>query len=236
MSAPNAAPSSNQIAFGFMSEPSTAGLAVKDGTLYTLDPTRGLLLAFAASQSELKVLAIRKFSGAAAGGLAWGEDCFWSTDPQNGRIYQHRLDSAYTVMTTYANPESHPSAIAWDGRYLWTSDARTETILQYSVDRALTPARQYTLPGMVPVGIHLEGGALWVFDELSRKAYTYGLGGVLAARDSIDFRDRLPANCRVTGFAADGASIWIVTENPAEIHRFDLRRLKREANAHGTAT
>ena len=214
---------------------SSVSLAVKEGALYTLDPTRGLLLALAVSGSELKILAVRKLPGTAAGGLAWGADGLWSSDPREGRIYRHGPAPGYEVMTTFSNPESRPSALCWDGRFLWTSDARTDTLLQYAVDRKLTLVRQYTLPGMVPVGIHPEGDTLWVFDELTRKAYAYALGGVLTARDSIDFRDQLPANCRVTGFAMDGASVWLITANPAEIHRFDLRHLKRKANAHGTA-
>jgi len=224
---------------------STAGLAAKDGALYTLDPARGLLAAFTAAGSELKVISMRMFSGAAAGALAWGEDCIWSTDAQNGRILRHRLDADYTVATAYANAESRPTAVYWDGSHLWASDARTETILRYGVDGVLTPQRQYALPGMVPAGIRLEEGAargsgpkgavLWVFDSLSRRAYAYGVDGMLAARDSIDFRGRLSPGCRVTGFAQDGGFIWIVTENPAELHRFDLRYLKREADSHGTA-
>ncbi|MBI5244316.1 MAG: hypothetical protein HY922_11670 [Elusimicrobia bacterium] len=212
-----------------------AGLSVNGGILYTLDPARQLIFAFTASGSRLKIKAIEKFPVPADGGLAFGKDCLWSADTQSGRIFRHSLDPAYSVQTTFANPQSHPSAVYWDGRRLWTSDARTQTVFQYAVDRALTPLRQYTLSGISPAGMHLEGETLWVFDSLKRAANTYSPGGILAARETIDFNDRLPANCRVTGFAADEASAWIITENPAEIHRFDLQYLKRKANIHGTA-
>jgi len=191
-------------------------LAVRDGKVYTLDPRRGLL--FILSSDLMEVLEVRKFPNPAMSGLAWGRDFLWSTDARAGRIYQHEHDSVFSLRKTFANPHHHPSAVYWDGKYLWTSDVRNQTIYQHTVGKALTLVGQYTLPGLSPVGLHRAGDLLWVFDGISRKVYRYRLGSLLSRHDAIDLDAWLPRHSQPTGFAVEGPHLWIVTENPAEVH------------------
>lgn len=207
----------------------TSALAEKAGFLYTLDPKRGLLFTF--GTGDLKVRSVQKFSNPALSGLALGEDSVWSSNAEAGEVYQHYLDPVFSVRNTFSNPESRPTAVHWDGRHLWTSDRRTETISQYSVDAVLTPVRQYTLAGIAPAGIHVSRGLLWIADTLSRKVYRYELGSLLSVRDYFDLGEWLSPNCRVTGFAVGESHLWLITENPAELHRFRLDGLEAAAKA-----
>ena len=214
----------------------TSAIAEKAGLLYTLDPKRGLLFTF--SEADLKVRSVQKFSNPALSGLALGEDSMWSTNSEAGEVYEHYLDPVFSVRNTFSNKESSPSAVYWDGRHLWTGDRRTETISQFSVDGVLTPVRQYTLAGIEPAGIHVSEGLLWVADGLSRKVYRYELGSLLGVRDYFDLGERLSPNCKITGFAVGEPYLWLMTENPAELHRFRLEGLEAAAKAlpaNGTA-
>lgn len=199
-----------------------AGLAVKDGVLVSADPKRRLLYTY--STDAVQVLSVQKSPDPAPTGLTWGDGCLWTADPESGAIHQHE-PSQFEVRRTFANPERSPSALYWDGRRLWASDARTETVYQYAVGASLAPAAQHTLPGIVPVGFHLSEDLLWVFDALTRKVYRYRIGGLLTVQDSYDLSPWLPAASRAKGFTADKDDLWLVTENPAEIHRFDLKSL-----------
>lgn len=203
---------------------STAGLANEKGVFSSIDPQRQLLFTFEFNQAKVK--SVRKFSNPAASGLAKGAGSFWSTDAAGGYIYRHNIDKEYSISQTYANPDQSPSAIYWDGEYLWVSDLRTETIYQYSVNGSLVPTKQYTLPGIVPAGIHAANNVLWVLDAVSRKVYRYKTGALLTGLDWADLSPWLPSQGKATGFSADASAMWVITENPAALHRFDLKHLK----------
>lgn len=203
---------------------SHSALLAGDGRrLFTVDPVRSLL--FTIDLPALKIGQIRRFPGGPPAGLAWGSVSLWSADPAAGRIVEHEADAGLAVRRAFANPESRPAALSWDGRHLWTSDARTETISQYAVGDALKVVRQYTLPGVDPIGLHVGGELLWVMDRATQRVLRYRPKSLLEAHDTLDFAAWLPPRSQVTGFTVQEGVVWLVTENPSEVHGFDLALL-----------
>ena len=199
----------------------TGALAFQGSNLVTVDPQRQLLFTVATDGGGVRV--VQKIQNTSVSGLTFGNGCLWSSNAGSGFIYQHNLDRDHTVRRAYANPDQNPSALYWDGTSLWASDARTETIYQYSLGDALTPVKQFTLPKVSPAGIYVSDDLLWVFDSITLKLYRYRMGIELTPMDSLDLSSRLPANSKVTGFSVEHSNLWLITEKPAALHRFDLR-------------
>lgn len=201
----------------------TGALAFQGSNIVTVDPQRQLLFTLATDGTGVR--SEQKIQNALVSGLTFGNGCLWSSNAESGVIYQHDLNHEHTVRRAYANPDQNPSALYWDGTSLWASDARTETIYQYSAGDALTPVRQFTLPKVSPAGIYVSDNLLWIFDSITLKLYRYRMGITLTMTDSLDLSSRLPADSTVTGFSVDHSDLWLITEKPSGLHRFDLKSL-----------
>ncbi len=199
------------------------GLAFKEGKLYSVDAKRMLLFAF--SEDGGQVTDISRIANPQLGGLSAGPGGFWSSEAAAGRIHRHNSDKDHTVQRTYANANSSPAVIHWTGTSLWASDLRTETIYQYAVQDGLIPLRQYTLEGVRPVGIHVAQDLLWLFDAATLEVRRYRVGPMLVPVDATPLAAWLPNKAQPTGFAVDGARLWVITENPVQLHRFEQKGL-----------
>jgi len=202
---------------------SSVGLAGRGIVLYTYDRARMRTAAIDMTTGGL--LSVKEFPNVLASGLAASADKLWSAD-MNGFIYEHALTDDYAVRRTFANPNRRPSALHWDGSHLWIADARTNSLYEYTVGASLVPARQFTLPpGMAPVGLHVEKGLVWVLDGNSRAIYRYRARALLEPVDSMSLQPWMAAPRRPSGMVVGDKELWISTDGPAELHRFDARKL-----------
>lgn len=211
----------------------SAGLSLKGATAYSADPAR--LLLYAIETQAGRVLSIRKFPSPGVSGLAWGANCLWSADAESGSIYQHDLDSTYSVRRVFANPERRPQALHWDGKALWVADAATETVYRYATGESLHALQQFALPGVFTAGIHVTGDVLWALDGWTRKVYRYRLKPIPVLLDVLETDAWLPSGGRVSGLAVEGSTLWIIAGSPEALHRFDLDRLRARRAPQGAA-
>lgn len=200
-----------------------AALAEGGGRLHALDPKRGLLITIRLESGAPTISMIRKLPNPAAAGLAAGSGVLWTSESR-GLLRRHELDKELTIAQTFANPESLLGALHWDGRSLWAADSRTETLFEFTPGSSLVPAGQYTLAGLLPTGLRVSGRVLWVLDGLSRKIQRFSLGGILSSEGSADLSPWLKPGSRATGFIVSEEWVWLLSENPAGLHRLDSRR------------
>jgi hypothetical protein len=203
----------------------TAGLAVKGQSIFSADPQRQLLFTLTRENGQIK--AVQKFPNSFLSGLAAGADCLWSTDLE--RMYQHNLDPDYSVRRSYSNPSQAPEAIYWHDGFLWVGDSRTATVSKYAAGDSLSLAKQYALPGVTPAGFYISENLLWILDPAENRIARYMLGPTLNLVDFLDLASWTPAGSRTTGFTVDASDLFLVTENPAELHLIGLKNLKRPA-------
>lgn len=211
--------------------PAAAHLLARDGRLYTVDSERGLVFAF--SSDELKTEAIRRLPGGASGGLAWGDGCVWSSDPDGGEIRQLGADGGFALRRSVGGLGGSPTLLAWDGRHLWAVDAKTRSLREYAAADGLTLLRELPLPGAEPAALHASGGLLWLAERNTRRVRRLRIGPAMAPYDTIDLGSWLPADAPVAGFAVDGSVLWVLTSGPSRVHRLDWRRLERSAQVPG---
>lgn len=207
---------------------SVVSLARREGTLYSFDRAAGQLAALDAATGA--VISLKRFPNGSANGLAASSDRLWSADA-NGILYEHRLEDDYPVRRTFANPNRRPSALHWDGAHLWIADARTNSLYEYTVGASLVPARQFTLPpGVAPVGLHVANGVVWVLDANGRAIRRFRARALLEPIDSMDLKPWIPAPATPTGMVVGEQALWISSDGPAELHRFDPRKLSWRAD------
>lgn len=200
-----------------------AALAEEGGQLHALDPKRGLLITLKLESGAPVISMIRKLPNPSATGLAAGSGVLWTAESR-GILRRHAPDKELSVTLTFANPESSLSALFWDGRSLWAADSRTETLFEFTPGNSLLPAGQYTLAGLAPAGLSVSGRVLWVLDGPSKKIQRFRLGGVLSTDGSADLTPWLKSGSRAAGFIVSDEWVWILSENPAGLHRLDARR------------
>ena len=137
----------------------------------------------------------------------------------------------------YATPTRLPSALAGDIENLWAADAKAGVLYRYLIGHSLngvslTPLNQYNLAGATAAGLHAADGRLWVLDSQSRRLTRYNYdAGTLSAVDSADLGARLPTGAAVSGLVVGGDCLWVLTAEPAVLHRFALRELRWQPSA-----
>ncbi len=206
---------------------SAVGLARRGPVLYSFDRARMRMAAIDSAAGG--VISLKSFPHGPASGIAASPEKLWSADA-DGFLHEHRLDDEYSVRRTFANPDRRPSALHWDGSHLWIADARTNSLYEYTVGASLVPARQFTLPpGVAPVGLHVESGLVWVLDANSRAIRRFRARALLEPVDSMNLRPWISAPRAPTGMVV-GEHLWISSDGPAELHRFELRKLPWRAD------
>lgn len=206
---------------------SAVGLARRGPVLYSFDRARMQMAAIDSAAGG--VLSLKRFPHGPSSGIAASPEKLWSADA-NGFLHEHRFDDEYSVRRTFANPDRRPSALHWDGTHLWIADARTNSLYEYTVGASLVPARQFTLPpGVAPVGLHVESGLVWVLDANSRAIRRFRARALLEPVDSMNLKAWISAPRTPTGMVV-GEHLWISSDGPAELHRFDLRKLSWRAD------
>jgi hypothetical protein len=205
------------------------GLALRQGMALTIDTDKQALISI---DTRTGTIASReKFPNPSLRGFAWGQDSFWSSDSESGFIYRHGPKEPHSLINAF--PSTRPVAVLYhDGETLWASDVRSELIHFFSLSDAsseasLTKKGEYSLPGIVAGGFHKAEDVLWVLDSLGRKVrrYRIGEGNKLSPIDSIDLGAWLTPASEIAGFAVDAENLWLITDNPASLHRFALDEL-----------
>ncbi|MBI4655953.1 MAG: hypothetical protein HY746_04295 [Elusimicrobia bacterium] len=202
----------------------TAGLAVKYPYVFSIDPQRQLI--FTIYQENGGIKSVKKFPNQNPTGLSFGDDHIWSSDGVN--VYQHDMNSDYSVRRKFTNPGHNPGGLCWDSGFLWIGDSKTATISKYAAGSSLDLIKQYALPGIMPSDFYVSGDILWIPEPAGGKIIRYRAGPSLNKVDSIELSSWLSAGSRIAGFAAEESLLWVVTENPAELHRFDLKHLQKQ--------
>lgn len=205
------------------------GLVAQDSALLTVDTDKQALVKMAAATGQ--ILSREKFPNPSLRGFAWGQGSFWSSDQESGFIYRHTPQEPHSLINAFPTSRA-VSVLHHDGQTLWASDARSEIVHRYTLagkaaDEKLSRQGEYSLPGIVVGGFYQEDGVLWVLDSLSRKLRRYRLeaGGKLSLLDMIDLGPWLAPNSEIAGFTVEGASLWLIADNPASLHRFNLSGL-----------
>ncbi|MBI4425336.1 MAG: hypothetical protein HY554_16525 [Elusimicrobia bacterium] len=198
------------------------GPVVRDGTLLVLDPARQLLLTLG---RQGQVQGVARFDGPAIAGLAATEDGFWST-ASGGRIASHERGEGFPARKVYRNPHRTPRAVAWDGATLWVSDPVAQSVYQFAPKDSLLPLREVPLAGLKPAGLHRSEDLLWVLDGPTRTVYRYRVGPMPTLVDQLPLGAWLDPQARVSGMAVAGDALWLLTEPPVTLHRFDVKELR----------
>jgi hypothetical protein len=212
--------------------PGTAarGLAWQEGRLAAVDAESQSLLLWDIDGKRLK--SAEHFSNPAPVDLVWADGAFWSTEVGSHAILQHDPDPQHGIRRSFDTPNRWPSALAADNEDLWAADATAAVVYRYLIGRSLngtslTPLNLYDLPGATAAGLYAANGLLWVLDSQSRRLtrYSYETGSLLAA-DAVDLAERLPAGAAVSGLVVGGQYLWVLSADPAVLHRFALQGLR----------
>ena len=62
-------------------------------------------------------------------------------------------------------------------------------------------------------------------DAATLEVRRYRVGPMLVPVDATPLAAWLPNKAQPTGFAVDGARLWVITENPVQLHRFEQKGL-----------
>jgi hypothetical protein len=200
----------------------SAGLALMDHRLLTLDTQRQLL--FFLDTETADISAIHKIPSADFTGLAAGSGFLWVTT-RGGKLAQVGLDANHAATKTFDLRLSQPGALYWDGGALWLVDGAAGTIRRYSVGQNLSETGVFRLAGVSPSALYAASGMLWVLDAHSGRLRRYRIGESLEPVDTADLRIWLGEAALATGLAVDGASLWVCADNPTALHRISLARL-----------
>ncbi|HAM34453.1 MAG TPA: hypothetical protein DEB40_13755 [Elusimicrobia bacterium] len=206
------------------------GLVLRDNRLYSTDPQSQILMGFKADGRKLK--AEGKLANPVLGQMAWIDGAFWSSSLGREVLYQHGAGPEHGVSRTYTTPNRHPFALCSDGDDLWVGDSQSNLAYRYLIGHsltgtALTPLNQYTLPGGAPAGLHAADSLLWVLYSQSRHLARYRYdSGTIKPVDETDLSLWLPLVHPVAGMTADSSTLWVLTDSPTTLHRFDLRQLR----------
>ena len=164
--------------------------------------------------------------------LAWVDGAFWSTAQGRSAIFQHDQNLEHGVRRIYATPNRLPAALSGDNENLWAADAQAAVVYRYLIGHSLngvslTPLNQYNLTGAPAANLYAAEGRLWILDSPTRRLTRYSYdAGTLAAVDAADLGSRLPPGAAVKGLVVGGDFLWVLTAEPAVLHRFALRGLR----------
>lgn len=198
------------------------GLALQGGLLHTVDSSRQLLVSLAL---DGRIAGIVRLEEPGACGLAADSGGFW-TSSAGGRISFRSAEPGLPVRRVYANPGRSPRAMAFDGLLLWVSDPVVESVYQYAPRTDLNALRELPLLGLKPAALHREGELLWVLDGPTRVLRRYKIGPLPSPVDEVSLGGYFDAQAQFAGMAVGGESLWILTQSPAVLRRFALRRLR----------
>jgi len=205
------------------------GLAWREGRLVIADSEDRLLLLYGVDGQRIETK--ESINASDLAGLAWADGSFWSTGRGRSAIFQHDHTPEHGVRRIYAAPNRLPAALAGDNENLWTADAQAAVVYRYLIGHSLsgvslTPLNQYNLTGAPAAGLYAAEARLWVLDSHSRRLTRHSYdAGTLSAVDAVDLASRLPAGAAVKGLVAGGDFLWVLTAEPATLHRFALRGL-----------
>lgn len=210
------------------------GLLAKGNSLLTIDTDKQALVAM--STEEGRILSREKFPNPSLRGFAWGQESFWSSDLESGFIYRHAPAEPHALINAFPTSRS-VSVLHHDGQSLWAGDARSEIVYHYALSgkgpaEKLALQAQYALPGIAVGGFHRADDVLWVLDCLGRKVIRYRLASERLTRlDAADLSSWLAPASEIAGFAVEQGRLWLIADNPAALHRFELSRLSWEKSA-----
>jgi hypothetical protein len=210
-------------------------LAWRDDKLAAVDADNQALIFFNAEGRKLGTA--ERFPNQAPAGLSWADGDFWSTEKGRSAISLHDQTPEHGVRRIYATPTRSPAALAGDNENLWVADAQAAVVYRYLLGHSLngtslTPLNQYNLTGAPAAGLHVADGKLWELDSQSRRLTRYSYdAATLSPEDSVDLGSRLPAKAAISGLAVGGDYLWILTAEPAVLHRFALRELRWQSSA-----
>jgi hypothetical protein len=200
------------------------GLVLNGGTLVTIDSQSQNLTALAPDDG--RIVSQQKFPNPSLSGLAWGHGSYWSSDTETGFVFRHRPEPPFGLLQGTPLPGHAVSVLFDDGEDLWVGDARSDTIYRYKIaGDELTLRTQYSLPGVAVGGLYFSEQTLWVLDSLARKIRRYRVEDQAVPLDSFDLGHWLSLDSEAAAFAVDPSFFYLLTENPAALHRFDLKRI-----------
>jgi hypothetical protein len=152
----------------------------------------------------------------------------WSVDSESRKIRLHRHDTMI-VRQSFDAPGDMPHGLHWDGQHLWTTDVSKDAarrVYRHSFDTTrLAVLASFSVKEKNPIAVHRDRSMLWVLDGTTLRVGRYRIGSSLQYLGSADLGSLIPEGKRVTGFAADIDSVWVLTQNPSRLHRIDKRRL-----------
>lgn len=199
-----------------------AGLCLGSGErLFFADPQRQLLFTVSAQDGQVKT--VQGFHVVALTGLAFDGISFWSAG--SGGIARHEAPGRYQPARSYPEAGSAIAALDWDGKYLWTAGPGSP-LMRYLPGERLIPSGSYTAPAAMSAGFHVAGENLYILDPSSARLRRYKIGAGIGPGSEAALGPFIPGKCRLAGFALDKSDLWLITENPPELRRIKLKRLR----------
>ena len=157
-------------------------------------------------------------TGAAVRGIVWDGTHFWVSSDSNDRIYQYTAAGVYTGTNfSVSSQTTVPFGLAWDGTHFWV----TGNDKRYKYTAAgLYTGTVVTMPDNTGSLAH-DGNFFWFALNTSSRPQTL----VGEQEDGTDTNLTAEITSTITGtiagltFGAD--SLWIQTNNPDNVYRFD---------------
>ena len=192
---------------------------------YKLDPLDGTVLAKYA------------IPGAMIDHYEWDGTYLWGNDHHDGSVIRKMDLESLEVVENIQIPWDNVMGVAFDGRHLWTTNPSTNQLFKVDPDTGeIAGVLDFDFPGYQlaeqTCGIGWDGVCLWVGDIVSRKYHQVdpATGEVVLTIVAPGGEESMP-----TGFAWDGAHMWVVDENPNNptIFLIDVEMLTSGPCAHG---
>lgn len=194
------------------------GLGLRDGGLVSLDRARGLL--FWLNRDDLSVRAVEPVDVKTADALTWIGGELWTADLASGLIRRHGARSGRPVVQESPDPYRSPSSLSAEGASLWVLDAAAGSIEEHERGPALALRRRYPIGDFPATVAAVEGRDLWIVDARSRNLKRYRIqDGTLFETGAWVLEGKLPRRGPAAGLVADGPNLWLLTRQPAMIHR-----------------
>ncbi len=204
-----------------------AGLPVlTSDRIYVVDWFRHTLYVHSRRRG-LPIVSVENLPNSFAAGLALSGKALWSVDGMERTLLQHTLTPDHPVTSSVKLAGDQPSGLYYDGQDFWTAASGTLSRLRGNDPEEVRD--EFPLPPVTVTGLQTSLGRVWILDGKSRELLFYRLQKPLRPLASYDL-DPVLSGATPTGFAIDGKTLWITTENPVSLRHTPLSTLTRSDN------
>ncbi len=202
----------------------TLGPVMFHQRIYIMDWFRKILFTHK-DDAGLTIIAVEALPNNLATGMALSEKTLWTLDGLDLKLNLHAPTLDHQVLSAIAAPQTKPVGLFFDGTDLWSADQDALKLFKHRGNDVEEIRDNFPLPDLTITSFFLDRNQLWILDGKSRLINVYRLQKPLLKLASYDL-DSLIEKATPTGFALEGRTLLITTENPSSLIRVPLFRLR----------